>query len=162
VSTISKWKDYNLYEARRGGPYLLVDQMDHTGLLDQEEVGAGADVCLERVQGLEGLCGVCLLHALNDGTDMNHLKKELGNETLKVLRSHLQGLQGPILLHQLRIYVPRMILAYQRLLILKFLNFILVQMIQRVHPELPQVSPLINQGGQGHLDESLQGKEAQL
>jgi hypothetical protein len=45
---MSKWNDYNLHEAERG-PYLLVDQMDHTGLLDQEEVGAGADVCLERV-----------------------------------------------------------------------------------------------------------------
>jgi hypothetical protein len=93
---------------------------------------------------------------------MNHLKKELGHETLEVLRRHLQGLQSPILLHKLRIYVPRLILADQRLLILKFLNLILVQMIQRVHPELPQVSPLINQGGQGHLDESLQSQEAQL
>ena len=112
------------------GPYLLVDQMDHTGLLDQEEVGAGADVCLERVHGLKGLCGVCLFHAFNDGADMNHLKKELGHETLEVLRGHLQGLQGPILLHQLRIYVPGLILAYQCLLILKFLDLILVQMIQ--------------------------------
>jgi hypothetical protein len=42
------------------------------------------------------------------------------------------------------------------------LNFILVQMIQRVHPELPQVGPLINQGRQWHLDEGLQGQEAQL
>ena len=109
-----------------------------------------------------GLCGVCLFHAFNDSADMNHLKKELGHETLEVLRRHLQGLQSPILLHKLRIYVPGLILADQRLLILKFLNLILVQMIQRVHPELPQVSPLINQGGQGHLDESLQSQEAQL
>jgi hypothetical protein len=66
--------------------------MDHTRLLDQEEVGTGADVCLERVQGFKGICGVCLFHALNDCADMNHLKKELGYETLKVLRRHLQGL----------------------------------------------------------------------
>ena len=93
---------------------------------------------------------------------MNHFQKELGHETLKVLRGHLQSLQSPVLLHKLRIYVPRLILAYQCLLILKFLDLILVQVIQGVHPELPQVSSLINQGGQGDLDESLQGQEAQL